>query len=226
MNILAIDSSSENISISVLYKGKVLLDFNRRLRFGASKLVPFIAQVLKKYKLGLNDVDVLVLGAGPGSFTGLRASFSIVKALMIALGKPVLCIESFYSMAYPLRREHKKIAVISDARRGLIYAASFTVKDGLLKKEGKTILSPLGDFVKEHAEYFFVTYDEHLCGQLAQANRRIKFSQKPVYPKAKYYLEAAVALARKGKFTDIGNLEPLYLHAKTCQIRAPKEANV
>ncbi|MDD4954439.1 MAG: tRNA (adenosine(37)-N6)-threonylcarbamoyltransferase complex dimerization subunit type 1 TsaB [Candidatus Omnitrophica bacterium] len=219
MNILALDSSSQNISIGLLYEGRVLFDFNRKLSFGASKLVSFIDTNLKKYRINPEEIDVFALGSGPGSFTGLRASFSIIKAFMLALKKPAVCIESFYSIAHPLAKEYNKIAVISDAKRGLIYAAPFTAKGGLLKKEAKTALISLKDFAKEHAEYFFVTYDEHLYGQLTEASPGIKFSKTAVFPKAKYYLEIAKSLAEKGKFTDIGNLEPLYLHPKTCQIR-------
>lgn len=219
MNILAIDSSSENLSVSMLWQGKVLFDFNRRLKFGASKLVSFIDKNFRKHHINLNDVDVFALGAGPGSFTGLRASFSVIKAFMIALKKPAVCIESFYSMAYPFIGEHKKIAVISDARRGLTYAATFLAEGGLLKKEVRPSLVTLRDFARSKLGYFFVTYDEHLYRELFQLNPKINFNQKIVYPKAKYYLEIAQNLAGKKRFADINNLEPLYLHPKTCQVK-------
>lgn len=219
MNILAIDSSSENLSISMLNQGKVLFDFNQCLKFGASKLVSFIDINLRKYHINLDAIDVFALGLGPGSFTGLRASFSVVKAFMIALKKPTVCIESFYSMAYPFVRKYGEIAVISDAKRGLVYAASFLAERSVLKKEAKTSLVTLKDFARSKAEYFFVTYDEHLYGQLSELNPKINFNQKIVYPKAKYYLEIAQSLASKKRFVSIENLEPLYLHPKTCQVR-------
>jgi tRNA threonylcarbamoyl adenosine modification protein YeaZ len=219
MNILAIDSSSENLSISLLSQGKVLFDFNRCLKFGASKVVSFIDENLYKHHINLSAIDVFALGMGPGSFTGLRASFSVVKAFMIALKKPAVCVESFYSMAYPFIGKHRKIAVISDAKRGLVYATTFLAENGLLKKETKTSLITLKDFAHSKSGYFFVTYDEHLYRELSEVNPKINFNQKTVYPKAKYYLEIAQNLAGKKRFIGIDNLEPLYLHPKTCQIR-------
>lgn len=219
MNILAIDSSSENLSISMLSQGKVLFDFNQCLKFGASKLVSFIDINLRKHHTNLDAIDVFALGLGPGSFTGLRASFSVVKAFMIALRKPAVCIESFFSCAYPFAGKYRKIAVISDAKRGLVYAASFLAERSVLKKEAKTSLVTLKDFARSKAEYFFVTYDEHLYGQLSELNPKINFNQKIVYPKAKYYLEIAQSEAYKKRFVSIENLEPLYLHPKTCQVR-------
>ncbi len=219
MNILAVDSSSENLSISMLWQGRVLFDFNRCLKFGASKLISFIDRSLRKHHINLNAIDVFALGMGPGSFTGLRASFSVVKAFMVALKKPAVCVESFYSMAYPFIGEHRKIAVISDARRGLVYATTFLAERGLLKKETKTSLATLKDFVHSKSGYFFVTYDEHLYKELSELNPKISFDPKIVYPRAKHYLEIAQNLAGKKKFVDIDNLEPLYLHPKTCQVK-------
>jgi len=219
VNILAIDSSSENLSVSVSWRGKVLFDFNRHIKFGASKLVYFIDENLRKYKISLNDIDVFALGQGPGSFTGLRVSFSVIKAFMISLNIPVVCIGSFYSMVYPFSKNHKKVAVISDARRGLVYGATFTLKNNLLQREVKEHLATLEDFVRGKSEYFFITYDEHLYKELSRIDPKINFNQTAVYPRAKYYLEIAQTLAQKKKFIALSDLEPLYLHPKTCQIR-------
>jgi len=83
MNILAVDSSTHNTSLCIECDGEVRFDFNRRLKFGASKLINFIDKALKKSSLGLEDIDTFLVGKGPGSFTGLRISFSIIKAFMV-----------------------------------------------------------------------------------------------------------------------------------------------
>jgi tRNA threonylcarbamoyladenosine biosynthesis protein TsaB len=210
VNILAIDSSSENLSISMLWRDELLFDFNRKIRFGSSKLIPFIDRNLRRHHVRLDDVDIFVLGSGPGSFTGLRVSFSIVKAFMIALKKPTICIESFYSMAYPFANKHNKIAVVSDARRGLVYGATFLSKDNALKKETKEKLVVLDDFVRENPQHFFITYDERLHGELLRINHKINFSRELVYPKARHYLKLASFFAKKKRFTAVDRLEPLY----------------
>src|SRR4030042_1591402 len=125
MKLLAIDCSSENISLCVASGDTLILNFNRRVRFGASRLVTYLQRALQKLSIRLRDFDALVVGAGPGSFTGLRISFSVIKALALATKLPVISVESFFACAYPLRNRSSAITVISDARRNLLYYARF-----------------------------------------------------------------------------------------------------
>ena len=222
MNILAIDSSSQNLSFTCFKNGKVLFDFNRCYRFGASKLVYFLDKNLKKFHSNLKDIDVLAVGFGPGSFTGLRISYSIIKAFALALDKPVITVGSFYLMAYPFTKMHKKIAVISDAKRNLIYACTFVVKNGELYKEQKEKLTTLEEFIRDKKDYFFITCDLDLYKTFSNTNLTVNFYQKAVYPKARYALSVIEKMYKKEKFVNIDKLEPLYLHPKTCQIRAKR----
>jgi tRNA threonylcarbamoyl adenosine modification protein YeaZ len=219
MNILAVDSSSQNLSFTCFSKGKVLFGFNRRYSFGASKLISFLDKNFKKFHINLKDIDVFAIGYGPGSFTGLRISFSIVKAFALALRKPAVTIESAYLMAYPFIKTHKKIAVISDAKRNLIYASTFTVKNGELRKEQKERLITLEDFARGKKDYFFVTYDMDLYKLFSNPGIRPDLCPEAVYPNTRYALGAIENMYKKRKFVNMDKLEPLYLHPKTCQIR-------
>lgn len=219
MNLLGIDTSSENLSLSIMKEDKVLFNLNRRIRFGASKLVQHIEKYLKKLTLDLKQIDAFVLGAGPGSFTGLRISFSVVKALSLSLDKPVIRMGSFLACACPFNDKYKKIAVISDARRNLIYATSFIASKGKVKKEGKEKLVEAQEFVHKRKDYFFLTYDDNIRERVKKIYPTIDIYPKNFYPQAKYLLLLAKEQFLKKEFTPISKLEPLYLHPKTCQIR-------
>ncbi len=218
-NILAIDSSSENLSLSVLRGDKMLFRFNRKFDFCASQIVYFIDKNFKRYNFDIKDIDLFVVGRGPGSFTGLRVSYSVVKAFMLSLGKPAIAIGSFYSMAYPYLQKYPKVAVVADARRGLIYAASFKLKNNTPFKEETEKLTELNNFVHGRKDYFFVTYDQNILDALSKIRPRVRFNKIPVYPNARYYLDQACVLYKKKHFFSLKQLEPLYLHPKTCQIR-------
>ncbi|MCP4652796.1 MAG: tRNA (adenosine(37)-N6)-threonylcarbamoyltransferase complex dimerization subunit type 1 TsaB [Candidatus Omnitrophica bacterium] len=207
MNLLGIDTSSENVSLSIMRRGKIIVDINRRMRFGASNIVSFIEKSLKKHSLRLKQIDAFVLGKGPGSFTGLRVSYSVMKALSITLNKPIITIGSFYAIAYPFMSRYKKIAVITDARKGLVYSACFV--DGKMK--GKEKLTTFEEALKGKDGYFFLTYDQKICDQ----NDKLLFKQG-VYPRAAYLLHLA---QNYGKVTPLEKLDPLYLHPKDCQVR-------
>lgn len=216
MNLLGIDTSTDNISLSVLKDDKIIIDSNRRIKLGASQVMPLIEKLSKKAGLCLREIDAFVVGAGPGSFTGLRISFSIIKAFSLSLNKPVIRLGSFFSMALPFVKKHKRIAVIADARRGLIYAAAFKDK---LKMEGREKLMKLEDFVKNRRDYFFIAYDKALREKVRDLWPEINFCHKNVWPKAAYLVELARGCYVKKEFTAVDKLQPLYLHPKTCQIR-------
>jgi len=219
MNLLGIDTSSANVSLSILWKDAILVDTNFRKKFAASWLVSHIDKYLKKFSLKLNKFDAFVVGKGPGSFTGLRISYSIVKAFSMALEKPVITIGSFMSLAYPFRKREERIAVISDARRNLIYAASFRAQNGIVVAESKERLISLEEFIQEKRNYFFITYDDDLRNEALRREPQIKFFPRNIWPCAAYLLVEAASYYRKGIFTPLDKLEPLYLHPKTCQVR-------
>ena len=220
MNLLGFDASSANLSLSIMKKGRIVYDFNRRLKFGASKLITYIDKALKATSLKLKDFDAFVVGAGPGSFTGLRISHSIIKALSYSTNRPIITIGSFFACAYLFCQKLERIAVIADARRNLIYFSSFKCKNNKLKREVREKLISLEELTNK--DFTFITYDQHLRKQILQNNSRINFYSKDIYPKARHLLELAKEKYNKSEFVAVEKLEPLYIHPKTCQIRKKK----
>src|SRR5690625_7220189 len=70
---LAIDTSTMTQSIAVERDGELLEARTTRLRIGHSEtLLPSIEATLQQLELTIDDVDEIVCGLGPGSFTGVR----------------------------------------------------------------------------------------------------------------------------------------------------------
>jgi len=219
VSFLAVDATSENLSLYIRYGKDKEINLNRRLKFGASQLISYIDKSLRRVKIDLSSIDAFVIGSGPGSFTGLRISFSVIKAFMIVKAKPVIAIGSSYSCAYPLRNKAERIAVVSDARRNLIYLSCFKTKGSNLTKEGKEKLITLEELVKIDKKYLLVTHDSHLRNKVLGLSPKLNFHSKDIFPKAKYLMPLAELYYNKDKFTTLDNLKPLYLHSKTCQVR-------
>jgi tRNA threonylcarbamoyladenosine biosynthesis protein TsaB len=219
VNLLGIDTSSENLSFCIVKDGHTHFSLNRRLKFGASKLIQYIDKYFSQSPLKLKDIDAFILGAGPGSFTGLRISFAAVKALSLALNKPIITVGSFFACAYPLRNKCERLAVIADARRSLIYGATFKVLGGKLKREGKEELTDLKTFMKKCKDHLFISYDKDTRDAALAINPGIRFCPKDIYPDAKYLVSVGKDYFLKKRFVPLNRLEPLYLHPKTCQIR-------
>jgi len=219
INFLAVDATSANLSLYMSYGRDKEININRKLKFGASQLINYIDKSLRGAKIDLSGIDALVIGSGPGSFTGLRISFSVIKAFMIAKEKPVIVIPSFYSCAYPLKDKFANLAVVSDARRGLIYLSCFKAENGNLIKQGKERLITLDQLIKIDKKYLLITYEPQLRDKILSLNSKLSIYPKDVFPKAKYLISLAELYYNKSRFTSLDKLKPLYLHPKTCQIR-------
>lgn len=219
MNLLGIDASTELISFCFMINGKIVFDFYRRKKHGTSRIVFYLKSALDKLALKPRAFSAFVIGAGPGSFTGLRISFSIIKALSLALNKPVINIGSFFALANQLKGRFPKIATIADAKRGFIYATTFRVKNSKVIREKKEKLYILKDFLCKHKDYAFVTYDEALRKKALAMEGGIDFYYQPVWPKAKELLILAQDYYKNREFTPIDKLEPIYVYPKDCQVR-------
>jgi len=124
LNLLAIESSSPVLTVA-LKKGaspakeKKLKGFVRH----AENLLPLIDTLLRGEKISISEVDVILLGRGPGSFTGLRVGFATVKGILAVHKKDCfggLSLDMTAENASP--DKYEKLCVAMDARRDMIYA--------------------------------------------------------------------------------------------------------
>ncbi|MCD6583259.1 MAG: tRNA (adenosine(37)-N6)-threonylcarbamoyltransferase complex dimerization subunit type 1 TsaB [Candidatus Omnitrophica bacterium] len=220
MILLGIEASSEVISLGAVDNKRVIFKFKKKMRKGASYIVAYLERYLKKSLLRWEDISSLVIGKGPGSFTSLRVSFSVIKGLAVALNKPVIALGSFFSIAHKLRSKFHKLAVVCDARRNLIYAATFRVRNytQLIRKRKENLYS-LEEFVQLYPDYLYVTYHSHIRENARKIFPQINFYPLDIYPDVIYLLEIAKDFYRRRLFTTLESLEPLYIYPKECQIK-------
>ncbi len=96
----------------------------------SEELTNLVADLTLKAEVAPKEINQIVVGSGPGSFTGLRIGFSFVKGLALANGAKVTEVDTFYGYAYEFREKAKMIASISDARRGEVFLQIFVVEQG------------------------------------------------------------------------------------------------
>ncbi|MDR3203827.1 MAG: tRNA (adenosine(37)-N6)-threonylcarbamoyltransferase complex dimerization subunit type 1 TsaB [Deltaproteobacteria bacterium] len=92
----------------------------------SSSLAPAIDELLKKNVFEFGNIDLLAVGRGPGSFTGLRTGLALAKGLSAGLCKPLLGLSSLTVLAAaqkPSGAERELVAPLIDARRGEIFTA-------------------------------------------------------------------------------------------------------
>ncbi len=138
-NILAFDTSSPVLSLA-LKKGQepVLAAEITGFLQHAENLLPLTDKLLKTKKLSIYDIDVFLIGRGPGSFTGLRIGFATLKGLLVTKKKPCFGALSLDMIAENCRLpESSHLAVCLDARREKIYTRFYLRKKSAWVSKGK-----------------------------------------------------------------------------------------
>ncbi len=229
MKILSLETSSKRFSLATGQADKVIKSRTMVLdKILSDSIIPAIDRILKDSKWKLSDLDALVVGLGPGSFTSLRVGVATVKGLSFAAHKPVIGIPSLDAIAFNIGKTTKQICVLSDARRNMVYACLYENPKGKLKRKSEYLLTPLSSLLDRiTADTIFVgdallVYKENIEKYFSTKEKKIEISfaaENKTYPHAKNLIVLAHESLRKKKFSKIDKLVPLYLYPEDCQVQ-------
>ncbi len=105
----------------------------------AEQLIPLARRALGEAGNTLRDLDAVVVGLGPGPFTGLRVGIATAAALGDALDLPVHGVPSHDAIARTVRSE-AGLLVVTDARRREVYLSGYAA--GGRRIRGPEVLAP------------------------------------------------------------------------------------
>ena len=114
-------------------------------------LTPQIERLMKENGSQIDDVDVIAVSCGPGSFTGIRIGISTGRALSQVLGIPCVSVPSLDAQALRYAAKGNEIICpIIDARRNQIYGGGFCMKerDDAIGREVEAVI-PAGPYTVE-----------------------------------------------------------------------------
>lgn len=123
MKILAIETSCEIASVALCVDRAVL---ERTLTGHANHsehLLDSLKELVIEAGFALGDLDALAFGAGPGAFTGLRLACGVAQGLAMGLELPVVPVSSLQALA--LQAPGERVFVVTDARMGEVYRATY-----------------------------------------------------------------------------------------------------
>jgi tRNA threonylcarbamoyl adenosine modification protein YeaZ len=118
--VLAIDTSTSRTSVAIIEDAKVLYS---GFRDGATAHGPSLPALVQE-ALAVSDVDEVVVGMGPGPFTGLRVGIAFAQSFALARQIPVRGVCSLDAIAAQIKENDFIITV--DARRKEVYWARYT----------------------------------------------------------------------------------------------------
>ncbi len=212
MNLLAIESSTENCSVALEAGGQRLERQAVEPRGHAQRILPWSQALLAEAGLGFNDLDGLVVGRGPGSFTSLRIGLGIAQGVALAHDLPIYPVSSLEALAQTVDPDCQAPALLCllDARMGEVYAGWYRCRDGKRLRVGDEALLPPASLSLPDGEDWVVT------GPGARAYKEI--TGKALGTKARFADEehwpgapALLSLAQQVEPIDAYSLEPTYL---------------
>ncbi|MGV3570321.1 MAG: tRNA (adenosine(37)-N6)-threonylcarbamoyltransferase complex dimerization subunit type 1 TsaB [Ramlibacter sp.] len=222
MKLLAFDTSTETMSVAVHAPGQPALACQAAGGARASaELIPAIQRLLTRAGLRLADLDAIVFGRGPGSFTGLRTACAVAQGLGFGAGVPVLALDTLLAVAEDAhaRTGATQVVAVLDARMGEVYAAAYR-RDG----EGwETVAEPA----------LLAPADVDVPAGWAVAGNALQLlddagitaaARIPAMPTAAALLRLAPAVLAAGPAHPAAEALPLYLRDKVAQTTEERAA--
>lgn len=154
MKILGIDSSARSASAAITDGEKVLGCFYINTGLTHSQtLMPMIESLLKNANVRLDDIDLIAVNKGPGSFTGIRIGVAAAKGMADVRKLPVYGASTLCSMAYNLIDSDCISCCAMDARCGQVYYALFDITDGKITRLTEDNADSIENVEKKLKEY-------------------------------------------------------------------------
>jgi tRNA threonylcarbamoyladenosine biosynthesis protein TsaB len=206
---LAIDASTYAGDVAVLDEGRVLSERDVAMK-GADRerLMPAVADALAQANLGVADVDRVVCGAGPGSFTSLRIAGGIAKGIASGRGIPLYAVPSMALLIGGANVRAGRYLAAIDALRGEFYIALYDVEaDARVSEIEPARLVPADDVERVATEL-----GAKIVGPSAFTNSVV------ATPRARGVARVEALVQSRGP-VDTGSWEPSYGRLAEAQVR-------
>ena len=221
MMLLALETSTRLGSVAVGDGDRVFAESVLSVEATYSETVlDEVSRLLDRGGVRVSGLDGVVVGSGPGSFTGVRIAASLAKGLCFAHDLPLFAYSSLRGLAASVGGGF--ICTVFDARRDEVYAATFPTGAASEATFGPTVL-PLADLFDrlDGVEAWTFAGD----GALAHADTiearggRVLPSHLSV-PRASSFLWLARTVPGEGRVVDRGVWEPEYVRASGAERQA------
>lgn len=208
-NFLAIDTSTERAAIALNCNDTLFVRTDDNLKHQAEWVLPTINELLTLASLSLQQLDGIVLGRGPGRFTGLRVACSVAKGLAFAANLKVFPVSSLLSIAVSLKHKKQNILAVMDARMQAWYwlfmNKNYRAREMLTSPE-EVFLAKEGDVILAGVGF------EELYEKLNPAVKERVIAVQQIYPS----VENMINLVLQGKVNSVAakDARPKYLRQK------------
>lgn len=168
MRALAIETSAEVASLALFEDGQIVgaLEHYEPERH-AERIFGLLEQLFAQAPFGKEALDCLILGVGPGSFTGVRVGLALGQGVAAGLSLPMIGVTSLSALAAGARPQAPAsvLCPLLDARKGEVFAAAYDATGHELV--APTVLA--GEQVQEFFDQNLPTATLTFVGAIAQS---------------------------------------------------------
>lgn len=130
---LALETSTDLLSLAIAQGDQQWTHTSEGGAKSSQLILPSIQSLLTAAGISLRDLQAVVLGRGPGAFTGLRTACSVAQGLAFGADVPVLPIDTLLAVAEEVRHAQAlsgqpavtRVLVVMDARMDQVYSAAY-----------------------------------------------------------------------------------------------------
>ncbi|NVK39262.1 MAG: tRNA (adenosine(37)-N6)-threonylcarbamoyltransferase complex dimerization subunit type 1 TsaB [Gammaproteobacteria bacterium] len=145
-NFLAIEAASDSCSIALKTDNTIINRLEAAPRMHSRLLYPMLNDVMAEAELRPNQLDAVIFGKGPGSFTGLRIAAATAQGIGFACDIPLIGVSTLQAMAQQAHQEHKQnnVLAVMDARMNELYIGHYQADDaGLMQACMDDLICPI-----------------------------------------------------------------------------------
>lgn len=230
ITLLALDTATEACSVALWHNGEKTHLNELAQRTHTKRILPMIDEILANSGISLNQVDALVFGRGPGSFTGVRVGAGIAQGLAFGADLPVIPISNLVAMAQAAFEQYQanNVAAAIDARMNEVYFTQLTREEvrsdfGTFFQWQYRIAEQVCSPKKAIAQLIDNTAFRVGTGWAAypQFAEQGLIGSDIILPNALYMLEPALCDFQQQKMISALDIEPIYLRNEVTWKKLP-----
>ena len=227
--LLALDTSTEACSVALQLGSEILTLDEVCPQQHSKRILPMVQQLLSEAGISLAQLDGIVFGRGPGSFTGVRIGVGVTQGLALGADIPVYGVSTLAAMAQAAARLHSATQVIAaiDARMAEVYIARFALNDtlsnALMQAQSEEVaIKPdaLNAFSLSGPVMGVGTGWQTYARQLS-ALQHVSIANDILYPSAQDMLTLALPALASGAFIAAEHAEPVYVRDEVTWQKLP-----
>lgn len=227
MNVLAIDTSNNVLGVAIIKNQKIIGETITDVPVNHSvRLMPVITSFMAEVKMSVEEIGLIVVANGPGSYTGVRVGVTTAKTLAWGLNIPVVAVSSLEVLAYSGRFFNGLICPFYDARRQTVFTGLYQWKNNEavpVNEEQNILMEDLLSKLKVKAEpVLFLSPDIEIYEALIKEY----LGDLAIIPEPVYHVPRPGHLATIGmkkEHAEMHSLTPNYLRMAEAEVNWLKE---